>query len=101
MHRFEAYKMTLRYVCVAMCFMPTITCANMTFQSVGLSGKAFFLACAQNGLFFIPLILVLPKWLGITGIEIAQPIAYILSAMVAVPILIRFYRQLGKENLAQ
>ena len=84
----------LRYLCIAMCLMPTVTCANMTFQSTGLSGKAFFLACAQNGLYFIPLLFILPKLLGITGIIIAQPIAYALAALTAVPFIIFFYREL-------
>ncbi len=86
----------LRYICVAMCLMPTIMAANMTFQSVGMSGKAFFLACAQNGLFFIPLILVLPRFFGITGIEIAQPISFAIAAIVSVPFLVRFYKALDK-----
>ena len=86
----------LRYICVAMCLMPTIMAANMTFQSVGMSGKAFFLACAQNGLFFIPLILVLPRFFGITGIEIAQPISFAIAAIVSVPFLVKFYKALDK-----
>ena len=86
----------LRYICVAMCLMPTIMAANMTFQSVGMSGKAFFLACAQNGLFFIPLIIILPRFFGITGIEIAQPISFAIAAIVSIPFLIRFYKELGK-----
>ena len=87
---------SLRYICVAMCLMPTIMAANMTFQSVGMSGKAFFLACAQNGLFFIPLILVLPRFFGITGIEIAQPISFAIAAIVSVPFLVKFYKALDK-----
>lgn len=86
----------LRYICVAMCLMPTIMAANMTFQSVGMSGKAFFLACAQNGLFFIPLILVLPRFFGIIGIEIAQPISFAIAAIVSVPFLVKFYKALDK-----
>lgn len=86
----------LRYICLAMCLMPTIMAANMTFQSVGMSGKAFFLACAQNGLFFIPLILILPRFLGLTGIEIAQPISFVVAAAVSVPFLVKFYKDLNQ-----
>lgn len=68
----------------------------MTFQSTGNSGQATFFACAQNGLFFIPLIVLFPKFFGLTGIEIAQPIAYFLAAAVAVPILLSFMRKLSK-----
>lgn len=84
----------LRYICVALIFMPTIMIANMTFQSIGKTGRAFFLACAQNGLFFIPLILILPNLVGILGIELAQPISNIVSAIIAVPFLLVFLKQL-------
>ena len=67
----------LRYMCLAMIFMPTVMTANMTFQSVGKSVRAFFLACCQNGLIFIPVLLVLSKIMGVTGIEISQPVAYV------------------------
>ena len=86
----------LRFLCVAMLFLPTIMMANMTFQSVGLTGRAFFLACAQNGLFYIPLIIIFQKLipLGVLGIEIAQPVAYVMAAAVSVPFLAAFCRQL-------
>ena len=86
----------LRYLCVSMCLMPTIMVANMTFQSVGMSGKAFFLACAQNGLFFIPLILILPRFIGLVGIEISQPVSFFIAAIVSVPFLLAFYKRLSK-----
>jgi len=84
----------LRMLCGSMLFLPTVMVGNMTFQSVGESGKAFLLACCQNGLFFIPMILVLPPLLGVRGIEMAQPIAYVISACIAAPLIIRFIRKL-------
>lgn len=84
----------LRYMCIAMIFMPTVMTANMTFQSVGKSVRAFFLACCQNGLIFIPVLLVLSKIMGVTGIEISQPVAYVTSAVISVPFLLTFLRQL-------
>lgn len=84
----------LRMLCCALIFLPTVMIANMTFQSIGKSGKAFFLACTQNGLFFVPLILILPIYFGITGIEISQPAAYVISAITAVPFLLSFMKKL-------
>lgn len=89
---------SLRYLCVALVCLPTIMIANMLFQSVGKTGRAFFLACAQNGLFFIPLILILPKFLGVTGIELAQPLSNIVSAIVAIPFLLAFLKQLKNKS---
>lgn len=88
----------LRYLCTAMIVLPCIMVANMTFQSVGKAGRAFFLACCQNGLFYIPNILILHKLWGIKGIELAQPFAYVMAAIVSMPFLIAFTKQLKKEN---
>lgn len=88
----------LRVFCVAIVTLATVMLANMTFQAVGKIGRAFFLACTQNGLYFIPLVLILPKLIGIRGIEIAQPIGYVISAITALPFLIAFIRQLPKED---
>lgn len=87
----------LRYLCVAMLVLPTIMMGNMTFQSVGKTGRAFFLACAQNGLFYIPLIIIFQKLFGLTGIEIAQPVAYVMAACVSAPFLFAFTKQLKNQ----
>lgn len=88
--------MALRFQCVAQFFAPTVMTANMTFQSIGKAGKAFFLSCCQNGLFFIPLLLILSRLIGVTGIEISQPIGYVLSAFISAPMLLRFLKELKK-----
>ena len=84
----------LRFLCVAIIFLPTVIISNMTFQSVGKTGRAFFLACSQNGLFYIPLILIFSRLMGITGIELAQPVAFMISAVVSAPFLLQFTKQL-------
>ena len=83
----------LRLLCFALIVLPTVMVGNMTFQSVGKSGRAFFLACAQNGLFFIPLILILPKLLGVLGIQLSWPISYIIAAIIAVPMILEFIKR--------
>lgn len=96
----EVGVIALRYICVALIFLPTVMTANMTFQSIGKTGRAFFLACTQNGLFFIPLVLILPKLIGVSGIELAQPISYIIAAIIAVPFLLSFLKNLKKEDIS-
>lgn len=88
----------LRYLCLAMLVLPTIMMGNMTFQSIGKTGRAFFLACAQNGLFYIPLIIIFQKLFGVTGIEIAQPVAYVMAACVSAPFLFAFTKTLKENN---
>ena len=84
----------LRYMCIALVLLPTALTANMTFQSVGKKGRALLLASCQNGLFFIPLVLLLPRMFGLVGLEISQPVAYISAALVSVPFLVAFRSKL-------
>ena len=89
------------YQCLAMLLQPIIVVANMTFQSVGASGRATFLACCRQGVFFIPLILILPRTHGLFGVEICQPIADVLTFLVSLPFLIEFLQQLGRMDDAE
>lgn len=89
------------YQCLAMLLQPIIVVANMTFQSVGASGRATFLACCRQGVFFIPLILILPRTHGLFGVEICQPIADVLTFLVSLPFLITFLQQLGRMDDAE
>lgn len=88
----------LRFTCVAMLFMPIVMTGNMTFQSIGRAAKAFFLSCCQNGLVFIPLILILPRFIGVIGIELSQPLAFIVSAFIAGPMINKFLKELKQKN---
>ena len=89
------------YQCLAMLLHPIIVVANMTFQSVGASGRATFLACCRQGVFFIPLILILPRTHGLFGVEICQPIADVLTFLVSLPFLLAFLQQLGRMDDAE
>lgn len=77
-----------RCQCFAMLLQPVIVAGNMLFQSIGKSGRATFLACCRQGVFFIPLILTLPRAFGLLGVEICQPIADVLTFFVTVPFLL-------------
>ena len=87
-----------RFQCFAMLLQPVIVAGNMLFQSIGKSGRATFLACCRQGVFFIPLILTLPRVFGLLGVEICQPIADVLTFFVTVPFLFPFLRQLVRMD---
>ena len=87
----------LQCQCVACFFQPLSVCSNMLFQSVGKSGRASFLSSLRSGLFFIPLIIILPRVLGLTGIQVAQPISDVLAFIISVPMVLAFLRSLPKD----
>lgn len=84
----------LRFQCVTMCLQPTIILCNMLLQSVGKSLEATIVSAARQGLFFIPLILILPHFIGLSGIQMAQPIGDVLAAVVCIYYLRRFFQRL-------
>ena len=90
-----------RFQCLAILLQPVMVVANMLFQSVGKAGRATFLACCRQGVFFIPLILILPRTLGLVGVETCQPIADVFTFIVSLPFLLAFLNQLSRMDDAE
>lgn len=86
---------------VALFFQPLSVCANMMFQSIGKNGVATFLSMLRSGLFFIPVILILSKTMGLTGVEISQTVADIMTFIVSLPFVVSFMRELKKIEQEQ
>lgn len=76
---------TLRMQCMAFPFLGWIILCNMMLQNIGKYVKASILAISRQGLCFIPIILILPKIFGITGVQVSQPIADILTLIISIP----------------
>lgn len=53
------------------------------FQAIGKAGPALFLALTKQGIFLIPLVLLLPLYFGLNGIWMAFPIADIGAALIS------------------
>lgn len=90
----------LRVQLVALFFQPLALCANMMFQSIGANRQATFLSILRSGLYFIPLIVLLPQVIGLTGVQIAQTISDVLTCLTAAPFVIWFFRRLPADGAA-
>ena len=88
----------LRFSCAVMWTMPFSVLTNMTLQSTGQALPASFLALLRSGLYFMPLLLTLDRFFGVLGIELAQPVADILTGLTSVPFVLRFFARLPKEE---
>lgn len=77
-----------------------VTISNMMLQTIRKSGKAVLLASARQGLFFIPLILVLPQLWGLTGVEVTQAISDVLTFLLAVPLMASVIREMRRDMAA-
>ena len=75
---------------------PLIIGTNMLMQSTRHVKQATFLSMNRQGFYFIPAILILPRLLGLFGVEISQALADLLSTFTAIPYLIWFFRKLKR-----
>ena len=75
----------LRAQAISLPLMATIVITNMMLQSTGKGLKASIASSARNGIFFIPMILILPRLFGLFGVEISQACADVLSFLLAIP----------------
>lgn len=85
----------IRAQALALPLMPLATVMNMVFQVIGRSKKATLLSACRQGIFFLPLIVLLPMWLGLTGIEIAQALSDLCTFLLTIPFALLFIRELN------
>ena len=78
-------KVALRWQSVVLPLQAAIVISNMMLQSIGKGVKASITASARSGFFFIPLIIVLPKFFGLLGVEMTQAVADLFSFFLALP----------------
>lgn len=91
-------KVALRYSCLALFFQPLCVMSNMTFQATGQKKSATFTAMLRSGLYYIPLLLVLSKYFGETGLILTQPISDVLTFITVLPFIVVFIKRLGNTK---
>ena len=77
-------------------FYPLIGMQMVTtnfFQSIGQAGKSIFLSLTRQLLFLVPLLLVLPQFMGVKGVWLAMPMADAISCIVTGTMLVIQYRK--------
>lgn len=87
----------LRYQVVVFPLNAWIVMCNMMLQSIGKGLKASIVASARQGLCFLPLILILPHFFGLTGVEICQAVSDVLTLAISVPIGFSVIREMQKS----
>lgn len=90
-------QVALKAQCAALFFVPFCVCNNMLFQSIGYKFNATLLSTLRNGVCFIPAIIILQKLSGITGIQMAQATADVVTFFICIPFTIRFFRNLPED----
>ena len=72
-----------------------------TFLALGQAKISLFIAMLRKVILLVPLAMILPHWMGVDGVYIAEPVSDIISVVVACGLFyFNINRILTKENAA-
>ncbi|MCD7744489.1 MAG: MATE family efflux transporter [Lachnospiraceae bacterium] len=69
---------------------------NMFSQSIGYGFRASIISCARQGLFLIPVLAILPRFFGLRGLQLSQPLSDILAFLLAFVLASGILRELDE-----
>ncbi|MBQ9603795.1 MAG: MATE family efflux transporter, partial [Firmicutes bacterium] len=88
----------LRLQMMALLFLPFCMITEMMFQSTGKRLGASILSSLRSGVFFIPALIILANTRGLSGIQEAQPIAFVLGFFPSIIFMVWFFCKMPKED---
>ncbi len=92
-HNAETVKIgtaALKYACFGTMFLALSVPINMFYQSARKPVMSSILSLMRSGIMFIPTLIITTSLWGLTGIQISQPLADVLTGLVSVPFIINF-----------
>lgn len=88
----------LKWYSISLVLMPITLYGNMLFQSIGRTRAATFLAAVRSGLVLIPTIYIMNMLFGLSGLEKAQSISEIISAIISLPFIYYFFKHQPQDG---
>ena len=88
--------LSLRLQCICMPLLPVNFMISITYQVVGNKALASLLSISRQGLFYLPAIMILPKFLQLFGVQCAQSISDFFSFLFAIPFMFHFFKDLKR-----
>lgn len=88
--------LALRLQLLTMPFQAWVIMVNMLTQSIGYGFRASLVAMGRQGLFLIPSLLLFPKFFGLLGLQMSQPVADMLTFVLATVIVTGVLKELKR-----
>lgn len=88
----------LRWQVVSYPLVATIVVTNMLLQTIRKPIRANLVAAARSGMFFIPLIMLLPRLFGLLGVEMCQAWADVCSFALSIPVAWSAFRDMRRTE---
>jgi putative MATE family efflux protein len=87
----------MRYILMTYCLVGYQTVSIVFLQSIGKTNLSIILSATRQFILSIPLLLILPKYFGVTGVWITMPVSD-LVAFIATVILMNYEHRRFKRN---
>lgn len=71
------------------------------FTSIGKAAKGIFISLTRQIIFLLPLLIILPLYMGINGVMYSAPVADLMAALLTVLFVIRELRRLNGQNVLE
>lgn len=97
----ELIEEALKGVRISFMFYPIVGFQMVTsnfFRSIGYAGTAIFLSLTRQLIFLLPLMLILPKFIGLDGIWASMPLADLISCVVSASMMLYHMRKFRKQT---
>lgn len=91
----------LRIVCLMFPIIGFQIVTSNFFQSIGMAKKAIFLSLTRQLLFLVPLLLILPNYMGSDGVWISMPIADTVATVLTAILLINQFRKFHRYAITE
>lgn len=89
----------LKKYCLMLPFLGITYVGTNFIQSTGEAKVALMLSLMRQFLFLIPLLLILPNFLGLDGVWYTQPIADVLSGVISFYVMFKTIKGYGKDDV--
>lgn len=88
-------KDALRYMCIGQLFVPLTMMVEMGFQSTGARLLATFGSSLRSGVVFIPTLIIMEKSVGLQGVQLAQPVSFVITFGICIYLCRLFMKRLN------
>ncbi len=89
---------TFRIFLFFIIFTCIIKVSSIFFQAVGNPIKASIVSLSRDIVCFVPLVIILPIYMGVEGALYAAPIADVIGIIITIVLLILFFKKLNTEK---
>lgn len=90
--------LALRLQCIVFPLNAWIVMSNMMLQSVGKAARASLIAASRQGIFFIPLIWLLPALFGLLGVQMCQTWSDIFTFALSIPLCVGVLKEMREAD---